>query len=131
MNKLFVMMTAAVILFLPTACQQQNITKDDQQNEANQAPPPLHLGAVHQVYPAQGFALLRIIGPMPKGGAADWIVDMGPEAGIGGGEVVYNGPAADIESAEGSLTADYLTGRKAIKIPERRRAASGTTESPW
>lgn len=68
MKKLFVMMTAAVIPFLPTACQQQNITKDDQQNEANQAPPPLHLGAVHQVYPEQGFALLRIIGPMPKGG---------------------------------------------------------------
>lgn len=68
MKKLFVMMTAAVILFLPTACQQQNITKDDQQNEAKQAPPPLHLGAVHQVYPDQGFALLRIIGPMPKGG---------------------------------------------------------------
>ena len=60
--------------------------------------------------------------------AADWIVDMGPEAGIGGGEVVYNGPAADIESAEGSLTADYLTGRKAIKIPERRRAASGVVK---
>ncbi len=32
------------------------------------AEPPLHLGAVHQVYPQQGFALLRIIGPMPKGG---------------------------------------------------------------
>ena len=30
--------------------------------------PPLHLGAVHQVYPEQGFALLRIIGPVPKGG---------------------------------------------------------------
>ncbi len=57
--------------------------------------------------------------------AADWIVDMGPEAGIGGGEVVYNGAAADILKAERSLTADYLTGRRKIAIPERRRAAAG------
>ena len=57
--------------------------------------------------------------------AADWIVDMGPEAGIGGGEVVYNGPAADIEGAQHSLTADYLTGRRRIDIPSRRRAPAG------
>ncbi len=57
--------------------------------------------------------------------AADWIVDMGPEAGIGGGEVVYNGSAADITKAQNSLTADYLTGRRKIAIPERRRAAAG------
>ena len=57
--------------------------------------------------------------------AADWIVDMGPEAGIGGGEVVYNGPAEGIVDAEKSLTADYLTGRRTIEIPKRRRASSG------
>ena len=57
--------------------------------------------------------------------AADWIVDMGPEAGVGGGQVVYNGPAESIESAKGSLTADYLTGRRRIQIPQRRRAAAG------
>ena len=57
--------------------------------------------------------------------AADWIVDMGPEAGIGGGEVVYNGPAAAIEGAQHSLTADYLTGRRRIDIPSRRRAPAG------
>ena len=57
--------------------------------------------------------------------AADWIVDMGPEAGIGGGEVVYNGPAKGIVDAEKSLTADYLTGRRTIEIPKRRRASSG------
>ena len=57
--------------------------------------------------------------------AADWIVDMGPEAGVVGGEVVYNGPASKIESATNSLTADYLTGRKAIATPERRRAGAG------
>ena len=57
--------------------------------------------------------------------AADWIVDMGPEAGIGGGEVVYSGDARGIESAANSLTADYLTGRRSIAIPERRRARAG------
>ena len=57
--------------------------------------------------------------------ATDWIVDMGPEAGIGGGEVVYNGPAKGIVDAEKSLTADYLTGRRTIEIPKRRRASSG------
>lgn len=57
--------------------------------------------------------------------AADWIVDMGPEAGVGGGEVVYSGPAEAIAEAQGSLTADYLAGRRQIAIPERRRAAAG------
>ncbi len=57
--------------------------------------------------------------------AADWIVDMGPEAGIGGGEVVYSGDAEHIESATGSLTADYLSRRRSIAIPERRRARAG------
>ena len=57
--------------------------------------------------------------------AADWIVDMGPEAGVGGGEVVYNGPADGIDSATNSLTADYLTGRKKLEIPKRRRASAG------
>ena len=57
--------------------------------------------------------------------AADWIVDMGPEAGIGGGEVVYSGDAKDIDKAEKSLTAEYLTGKRQIAIPERRRASAG------
>ena len=58
--------------------------------------------------------------------AADWIVDMGPEAGICGGEVVYNGPSDEIANAQGSLTADYLTHRKEIEIPKRRRASAGS-----
>ena len=58
--------------------------------------------------------------------AADWIVDMGPEAGIGGGEVVYSGDAKDIDKAEKSLTAEYLTGKRQIAIPERRRASAGS-----
>ena len=57
--------------------------------------------------------------------AADWIVDMGPEAGVCGGEVVYNGPAKDICDAKNSLTAEYLSGRMQIATPERRRAAAG------
>ena len=56
--------------------------------------------------------------------AADWIVDMGPEAGIGGGEVVYSGVAKDIAKAD-TLTADYLVGRRTIPIPNVRRAARG------
>jgi excinuclease ABC subunit A len=57
--------------------------------------------------------------------AADWIVDMGPEAGVGGGEVVYSGPAKDIGEVKNSLTADYLTGRRGIEVPKRRRAHAG------
>ena len=56
--------------------------------------------------------------------SSDWIVDMGPEAGVGGGEVVYNGPSEGINAAN-TLTADYLSGRRKIAIPERRRAAAG------
>ena len=56
--------------------------------------------------------------------SSDWIVDMGPEAGVGGGEVVYNGPSEGISSAN-TLTADYLSGRRKIAIPERRRASAG------
>ena len=57
--------------------------------------------------------------------AADWIVDIGPEAGICGGEVVYNGPADRVCEASNSLTADYLTRRRTIEIPSRRRAHAG------
>ena len=60
--------------------------------------------------------------------AADWIVDMGPEAGVCGGEVVYNGPASEIDKAEGSLTADYLTHRREIATPKRRRASAGSVK---
>ncbi len=49
--------------------------------------------------------------------AADWIVDMGPEAGELGGEVVFSGPLARLLKNRKSLTADYLTGRKYIAAP--------------
>lgn len=60
--------------------------------------------------------------------AADYIIDVGPEAGSNGGRIVYQGPAAEIMAAEGSFTADYLTGRREIPVPQSRRAPSGYIE---
>ena len=54
--------------------------------------------------------------------ASDWLVDVGPLAGEYGGEIVYQGEPAGIEEATGSLTGDYLSGRKKIEVPEQRRA---------
>ena len=56
---------------------------------------------------------------------ADYIIDMGPGAGVHGGEIVARGQLADIEAAEGSLTADYLTGRREIHVPATRRKGNG------
>jgi excinuclease ABC subunit A len=53
--------------------------------------------------------------------AADYVIDMGPGAGIHGGEVVATGTPAQILKAKKSLTADYLSGRKAIPTPQMRR----------
>ncbi len=53
--------------------------------------------------------------------AADYVVDMGPGAGERGGEVVAFGAPEEIEKATGSLTADYLSGRKSIEVPAKRR----------
>ncbi len=58
--------------------------------------------------------------------AADWIVDIGPGAGEAGGRVVFQGKPEDLDNAKGSITADFLTGRKALAIPDRRR--SGRSE---
>lgn len=52
--------------------------------------------------------------------AADYIIDMGPQAGWKGGQVVYEGPASDIESSD-TLTARYLSGKEGIPVPLRRR----------
>ncbi len=57
--------------------------------------------------------------------AADWIVDIGPGAGIHGGHVVYSGPAAEIEACEKSLTGQYLSGKRRIPLPTTRRAGNG------
>ena len=53
--------------------------------------------------------------------AADKLIDMGPRAGSGGGEVVFAGKVEELAGARGSLTADYLMGRKKIEVPPSRR----------
>ncbi len=57
--------------------------------------------------------------------AADWIVDIGPGAGVHGGEVVASGPLSTILASEKSLTGDYITGRKIVPIPDSPRQGSG------
>ena len=53
---------------------------------------------------------------------ADWIVDVGPGAGERGGRVVHSGTYAELLANEESITADYLSGRRAIRVPAQRRA---------
>ncbi len=57
--------------------------------------------------------------------AADWIVDIGPGAGIHGGEVIYSGPADAIVHCPDSLTGQYLSGKRKIPLPAARRAGTG------
>lgn len=52
---------------------------------------------------------------------ADWIVDIGPGAGEHGGQVVHSGSYQDLLKNTASLTGDYLSGRKQIEIPKKRR----------
>jgi excinuclease ABC subunit A len=56
---------------------------------------------------------------------ADHIVDLGPGAGVHGGEIVAQGTLKQIVKAKGSLTADYLTGRRRIEVPATRRKGNG------
>ncbi len=56
---------------------------------------------------------------------ADWIVDIGPGAGIHGGEVIANGTPQDIMANENSITGQYLSGRRIIDMPEERRKGNG------
>ena len=57
--------------------------------------------------------------------AADYIVDIGPGAGAYGGEVVATGTAEEIMKNENSLTGLYLSGKKKIEVPEKRRSGNG------
>jgi len=54
--------------------------------------------------------------------AADHVLDMGPGAGVHGGEVVYNGSVPGLLTCQKSLTGAYLSGRRAIALPAKRRA---------
>lgn len=57
--------------------------------------------------------------------AADHIVDIGPGAGIHGGNIIFNGTLEELERCTESITADYLVGRRKIEIPEKRRKGNG------
>jgi excinuclease ABC subunit A len=57
--------------------------------------------------------------------ASDGIIDMGPGAGLEGGEVIFQGTPAEILESKTSLTGGYLSGRLSIPVPEKRRALPG------
>ena len=56
---------------------------------------------------------------------ADYIVDVGPGAGVHGGEIVACGTPEEVMACKNSLTADYLTGRRKIPVPKERRKGNG------
>jgi excinuclease ABC subunit A len=56
---------------------------------------------------------------------ADYFVDIGPGAGVHGGQIVASGSVQDIENAKDSVTGDYLAGRKYIAVPSKRRKGNG------
>ena len=56
---------------------------------------------------------------------ADWVIDIGPGAGKHGGRVIAEGKPEDIKNSKGSLTGDYLAGRKEIKVTQKRSQGSG------
>lgn len=58
--------------------------------------------------------------------AADHIIDIGPGAGIHGGEIVASGTAEEIMKCENSLTGMYLSGKKSIPVPKERREGNGS-----
>lgn len=57
--------------------------------------------------------------------SADYIVDVGPGAGIHGGEIVCSGTPQDIMNCKKSITGQYLSGRKKIPVPQKRRKGNG------
>ena len=56
---------------------------------------------------------------------ADYIVDIGPRAGEHGGQIIAAGPVNEIMACKESITSQYLTGEKSIKVPEERRKGNG------
>lgn len=57
--------------------------------------------------------------------SADYIVDIGPGAGVHGGELIAAGSVDDIINCENSITGQYLSGKRQIPVPEKRREGSG------
>jgi excinuclease ABC subunit A len=60
--------------------------------------------------------------------SADWVVDIGPGAGEHGGHVVVSGTVDDLVKSETSVTGAYLSGRKAIEVPHKRRKPAKSRE---
>ena len=58
--------------------------------------------------------------------AADTIIDVGPGAGIHGGEIVCTGDVETIKACESSITGQYLSGKRAVPVPEKRRRGNGS-----
>ncbi|WBH17455.1 excinuclease ABC subunit UvrA [Sphingomonas radiodurans] len=56
---------------------------------------------------------------------ADYVIDMGPGAGVHGGQIVAHGTLKQILKAKGSVTADYLNGTREVPVPAKRRKGSG------
>ena len=57
--------------------------------------------------------------------SADYVIDMGPGAGVHGGEVVAQGTFDEVLASENSITADYLAGRREVPLPKKRRKGNG------
>lgn len=58
--------------------------------------------------------------------AADWLIDVGPQAGMFGGEIIAEGPPSVIGKTKKSITGQYLIGKREIKIPKKRRKGNGS-----
>ncbi|MDO4731208.1 MAG: excinuclease ABC subunit UvrA [Clostridia bacterium] len=61
--------------------------------------------------------------------AADYIVDVGPKAGVNGGEIVFSGKPERIKKCKKSITGQYLSGKLKVEVPEKRREGSGASLS--
>ncbi len=63
--------------------------------------------------------------------AADLLVDLGPGHGEGGGRLVFRGTPRELTQSTGSLTAEYLTGRRQIQVPRRRTVGPSNASGEW
>ena len=59
--------------------------------------------------------------------SSDYVIDMGPGAGVNGGEIVFQGTPSQLLRSESSLTGKYLSGRQSIPLPKSRRASNGSS----
>ena len=57
--------------------------------------------------------------------AADWLIDIGPGAGVHGGSIVASGHPGEVANNDKSITGRYLSGLEAIDVPKKRRKGSG------